>query len=460
MAYRLLTALTLALIMTVPAWANPCALPEGALPFESGMGGTGKPAGTGLDRIGSFARSGLGGTGIQKDDGIGGTGIFGDSGIGGMGATSSGMGGTGISGGGMGGTGAMVDGSGMGGTGVVGIITGFGSICVNGLEIHYDAHTPVAMDGRSVSTKQLAIGEMVAVQASGSTQSLKARRIELSSAVVGPVQWLAADGRSFRILGQMVHLVVAGRAPAVGVFVRVNGMRNADDSIQATHVEGVPANAMVSVTGIVGKVSGKMVQIGGLTALGAGKLAVGESVRLTGRLLESGVLEVRQTETAPEMRMFAKSDRMSLQGIVHKVDARGISLGYARVKANPGTAGNVEVGQWIRVDVSRRPDGSLDVHRLLLDSPRGGRDGATRTGAGDLGKAGHESEDGHDIKGGSEQRESHRKHEKLDKGMDFERIHNVDRVERPEQVELPEHIELPETVEIPETIDRVERRDD
>jgi hypothetical protein len=479
MIERLIAVLFLA--WSVAAWANPCALPD------SGMGGTGHRAESGIGGTGATAASGMGGTGIdggmggsghRPGDGMGGTGILGDAGLGG----------TGIAGGGMGGTGAVVDGSGMGGTGVVGVITGFGSICVNGLEIHYDARTPVAVDGRAGSSRQLAIGQMVAVQATGSAPSLMARRIELNAAVVGPVEWVAPGGQSFRALGQTVRLAAAGKAPALGEFVRVHGLRDSDGSVRATHVERVAAEPLVTVSGVVDSVSGRVARIGGLTAVGAANLPEGASVRLTGRLAEGGVLEVRQFEVAPEMRLTAKADRLSLQGIVRKVEGNAISLGYARVEGGAETMRNVEVGQWVRVDVARRPDGRLDVQRLRLDAPRGGRDVGARPRVQERGEARHDRDEGreegdesreerHEHKPDSEHKESRNKSDRLDKGQDFEKMSDSDRkarvekaekpervekVEKPEKVELPEKIELPERPETPEKIEieRVERRDD
>ncbi|MBW2294753.1 MAG: hypothetical protein JRG94_20940 [Deltaproteobacteria bacterium] len=111
---------------------NPCAVPEGSASevqlaqSDSGLSGTGRAGGD---------ESGLGGTGLR-------------------GSEESGIGGTGYSGG---------DGdeeeSGIGGTGVFGTITAFGSICVNGLRIHYDDETPITLDGKASTTGALAIGQ-------------------------------------------------------------------------------------------------------------------------------------------------------------------------------------------------------------------------------------------------------------------------------------------------------------
>src|SRR5213075_3081748 len=60
-----------------------------------------------------------------------------------------GTGGTGVAPGGVGGTGigSESDNGGIGGTGIVGTITGFASICVNGLEVHFSNDVPVSENG-------------------------------------------------------------------------------------------------------------------------------------------------------------------------------------------------------------------------------------------------------------------------------------------------------------------------
>lgn len=441
MTSRLFAAFVLFWALAVPARANPCALPDGPVEFGS---------------------SGMGGTGLTADGGIGGTGHA----IGG-----SGTGGTGIhAGSGIGGTGARVDssgsGSGMGGTGVVGVITGFGSICVAGLEIHYDQSTPVSVDGLPGSVGQLATGQLVSVVADGGAGSLKARHIDLNSAVVGPVEAVASDGKSFRVLRQSVRLAGGGTAPRVGEFVRVDGFRNAGGEILSTRVERLPASRMVSVSGTVTATGGKA-RIGELTAVGAGHLPAGTPVRLTGRIEANGVLAVSEVEVAPEMRQASKAGRMVLQGVVNKVDSMGVSLGYARLDLPKGRKPDVEVGQWLRVEVERGPDGRMDVQRIHFDLPRPARAGAPRPVVREPASEGRQGTREHEAGGprdGAERSEAHDRGSDnhandVEKAREFERIERgvggekAERVERPERVEIPEAVERPERVELPEKPD-------
>ena len=72
---------------------------------------------------------------------------------------------------GIGGTGAPASGPaisdrGIGGTGIVGVITGFGSVFVNGLEVAYTPTTPVTVDGVPDPDAVLRVGQLVTIVAS------------------------------------------------------------------------------------------------------------------------------------------------------------------------------------------------------------------------------------------------------------------------------------------------------
>src|SRR5690349_21550179 len=138
---RLIRAIALALglglpivLQAAPACVSQNDAGTSEVPVIQAPGGTG---GTGV------APGGMGGTGISTDNGgMGGTGAplkKHPGGIGGTGAVAGGVGGTGI--------GSESDNGGIGGTGIVGTITGFASICVNGLEVHFNNDVPVSENG-------------------------------------------------------------------------------------------------------------------------------------------------------------------------------------------------------------------------------------------------------------------------------------------------------------------------
>lgn len=135
--------------------------------------------------------------------------ILANSGIGGTGTTQSGIGGTGFrdgetSGagnleGGIGGTGIVVSDGGIGGTGIIGIITGFASICVNGIELHYGNNTLVSVDGRLSTTRDLAVGQVIAARSLETGHQLTAQSIAIIHAAVGPISRVNTEMREMHL---------------------------------------------------------------------------------------------------------------------------------------------------------------------------------------------------------------------------------------------------------------------
>ncbi|MEZ0262205.1 MAG: DUF5666 domain-containing protein [Alphaproteobacteria bacterium] len=214
MLRRLLPALLIALTLlaATPAFAGKgCRTPDGYLFTGKGMGGTGL-----------YDDKGMGGTGVDR--GMGGTGI--DKGMGGTGqkfTERKGIGGTGID----------------GDIGVFGRITAFGSICVNGLEIEYGNTTPVTDAGAKSSTKGLKIGQVVAARAyKDKNGDFRARRIAITQLAAGRVSDLT---RSRMMVGKDAVIAAKGQNVFKGLkdgdYVSVSGLRRADGTIVAGHVE-------------------------------------------------------------------------------------------------------------------------------------------------------------------------------------------------------------------------------
>ncbi len=192
-------------------------------------------------------------------DGLGGTGIT---------IADRGMGGTGIDRG-MGGTGVLAQDRGMGGTGIrvgiIGTVTGFGSICVNGVHIAYDTGTPVSENGRPVSTETLALGQTVAVSAIENNAQLTAASISLAHALTGPITDAPDATGSFAVMGAPIKSAFAAGVDittlSVGDVVTVDGLRRADGTIDATRIVKAPADATAFIRGMI-EVSTDGVRIG------------------------------------------------------------------------------------------------------------------------------------------------------------------------------------------------------
>jgi hypothetical protein len=128
---------------------------------------------------------------------------------------------------------------GIGGTGIVGVVTGFASICLSGREVAFANDVPVVMDGAPASSATLRAGQLTAVEAAGTANALRARRIVIRHEVSGPVEEVGADGL-LRVAGQRVIVSARtwGAVPVkVGDWLAVSGLRALGGEIDATRID-------------------------------------------------------------------------------------------------------------------------------------------------------------------------------------------------------------------------------
>lgn len=318
------------------------------------------------------------------------------TGLGGTGATAQ------ASPGGIGGTGrpagvAQGGPPGLGGTGIVGVVTGFASVCVNGVEVEVEPDTPVQRDGAGASSlRELAVGQLVAVQASGGGAEVRARRIAVLDAVVGPVDAIDAPRGELRVLGQRV--LVLARADLkelrAGDWVRASGHRGAAGEVRASHVqrlapEGLPPAQ--SLGPVVRDEAGAW-RVGGTPlrlAPGQALPAAGEEALVRGawdghRLLAAVVV------AQPTRRALGDPERVVLQGYVVGLDGQSLRLGYETVRLADdvrvlgGTLQALRVGQPVQVSARRDPQARWVASELSLGR-EGGRGARSSGEAGDDG---------------------------------------------------------------------------
>lgn len=352
--------------------------------------------------------------------GIGGTGI--DAGAGGMGGTgvnasAGGMGGTGINAGagGMGGTGTVADivpivpgsgsAGGMGGTGIVGVITGFASICVNGMEVHYDNRTPVAVNGQPGAARNLAVGQLVAVNAREVGGRLQADGIGVVDAVAGPITRVNAVARTIQVMGQTVRTDSAAGAAlsslSVGAIARVSGHRTANGDVIATRVDSAAAGA-ASVHGTVTRVEADAIVVNGtrvtLGGRGTRGITAGSEVFASGEW-NGTALRAQRVDAQPVRNAIARAERAVIEGYVRNKSTREINVGGVsvrideRVRYNRGNERDAVVGAKVQVEV-RRSGNDWRAERVILQRDerggRGGRDDTTQR-SGDSGRDSGES---------------------------------------------------------------------
>ena len=131
---------------------------------------------------------------------------------------------------GIGGTGApartQIADRGIGGTGIVGVVTGFASICVDGLEVRFDKSVPVSINGAAATTGQLRVGQLVVINAGdppiGPESLRQARMISVRYEVSGPIEAVDVHAGALIVAGQRVTVSprtwVAGRFGVAGIY--------------------------------------------------------------------------------------------------------------------------------------------------------------------------------------------------------------------------------------------------
>jgi len=252
----------------------------------------------------------------MDEGGIGGTGVGSDR-------DDGGIGGTGVS--------AAVE------SGVIGTITGFGSICVGEIEVHYDHETPIEIDGEAANASALAIGQVVEVIATGSGSEVRAQRIASQHILVGPITAADRGDGTLSVLGQAVVLTPATRldvdadgAPLkldLHTTVRVSGMRRADGMIVASRLGAGTANDRVQLSGPVSRTDPAALAVGGLAVRGEAAAVssipeVGGEVRVVGRWDGQGIV-ADAVQPLPSVPFGGRVAHIDLEGFVRPAAATG-----------------------------------------------------------------------------------------------------------------------------------------
>lgn len=400
---------------------------------------------------------GIGGTGHEEAGGIGGTGRAPGSG---------GMGGTGL---------APEPGTGgVGGTGVIGSITGFASLCVNGLEVHYGAKTPVDLNGEPATLGLLKRGQIVTLQAAGANGWLATPRISVQYALVGPVTQAGSAG--LRVMNQEVRMAPGQERLQAelkpGDVVRVSGHRGADGRVNATDISRAAPDTPASMTGRVSADQGW--HMGGTPLTGSIPSDVaGRELLVRGRWAD-GKLVAEAIRPSGAESVLQHSERVVMEAIVHRVEHDGRLTTDQRPVVRDAGSPRAEVGDRIIVTGRIDREGQVRAERIELmhDRPepisRGGSPSVTSAYSND-GEGRHREADHGGSSGSSERSgrgDGHDKREHLDKAEKSERTEKIERseraertekVEKPEKVEKVEKVEKPEKVERPEKTEKIER---
>jgi Domain of unknown function (DUF5666) len=325
----------------------------------SGIGGTGAP-------LANNERGGIGGTGIVA----GAKPIFGDGGI--------------------------------GGTGIVGIITGFASICVNGIEVNYDNSTPVWDNGKPSALSQLVVGQVVSVATTGDADQMTARGIGVIQAVVGPITAVNAATGELRVMGQRIQASADSLTGLnVGNWLRVSGHTLATGEVVATLLQAMPApaNGLAQVRSIARDLSGKSVKAGD-TSVDLSKLATPVNLANGQEIWASGVwngqsLLANDIVVNPTLQGLGRVEKVVLEGYIHSSNKLSLSLGTQaltlsdRIQIVGGSRSDLVVNRRVQISGRLGADQRITVERVELSrSSRSGGSGKSSNSRDDNIKSG------------------------------------------------------------------------
>lgn len=325
---------------------------------------------------GSSAEGGEGGQG--GEGGIGGTGhlppaVSASGGVGGTGAPAAADGARDVSG-------LMIaPGDAIG---IVGVVTGFGSICVNGMRLDMHGTTPVSENGRRASAASLAVGQFVSIDARATEQGLQAHEIAIVHLMEGPVS--ERPGGGIAVMGQPIDLLPNARVPdglTPGTLVQVSGMRTPEGRIRATRIVRAPSLRDATVIGDISRDGAGTRRIEGVML--KGEQAAALVSRDTGQVMLSGrwdgeALVTGQLAADPTFHFLRHTDKVVLEALVSGTPAEGdmtacgLSIRGSSSMQLQGAPTDARL-QARRVRISGRvqPQGALEALRIDADLPVG-----------------------------------------------------------------------------------------
>ncbi|MEM8811011.1 MAG: DUF5666 domain-containing protein [Pseudomonadota bacterium] len=138
---------------------------------------------------------------------------------------------------------------GIGGTGIVGTVTDFGSVVINGLSVAVDDATAITSALGPLGEADLAIGQSLTVEASGTTDALVARRIHVTHPVIGMVRRARLNPNRLRVAGVRVRLEAGVQGDVEdGAFVAVSGLWDGD-RVVASRIEPIQSTGISVIAG-------------------------------------------------------------------------------------------------------------------------------------------------------------------------------------------------------------------
>ena len=177
---------------------------------------------------------------------------------------------------------------GIGGTGIVGVMTGTGSVLLNGLRVELPSSTRVFANGRRVGESALVPGMALSIVARTRADRFEAQRIDMDAPLIGTLQ---RHGSGYAINGTGLSLDGVAAARLVGHRVLASGVWQADGRLR-TSLLSPASDGAATVSGVLVGSAADGWQIGGtrLRTTAANRLTAGQFAVANGRFA-SGALE-------------------------------------------------------------------------------------------------------------------------------------------------------------------------
>jgi hypothetical protein len=193
---------------------------------------------------------------------------------------------------------------------------------VNGLEVEYDPSTPVSMNGLPASTEHLALGQVIAIDASA---DLVANNISIVNALEGPVTQVRAGSGVLYVMGQRVRTTtdthLAGIASlsetTPGLSVRVSGYRNAANEVVASRIEAVSDMPVASIIGTVTNDRTDSFAVSGLPVRSAVVESSGTEALVRGTW-DGERLNATSIHSDPSLPFAGHAEQVIIEGLVLK----------------------------------------------------------------------------------------------------------------------------------------------
>ncbi|MBS4098938.1 MAG: hypothetical protein KGZ83_19110 [Sulfuricella sp.] len=382
-----------------------------------------------------------------SDGGTGGTGVVNDGGTGGTGATDEG---------GTGGTGIRAEGGtgGTGGTGIVGAITGFASICVNGLEVYFDAATAVTVNGEAGDIGRLAVGQLIALRADNSLKGLVTRNVAVLHVLEGPVTEGLGESGAVRVMGRTVYAAAATLGGLsrladlqAGNWVQVSGYRNAQGEVVATRIDLVEKRPAASAIGVLNRDRENGVALDGLPVSGMAEIPSSDGEVLVRGAWNGKALVVERMQPDPSLPFAGQVERVVVEGLVLRAGDAHLRISGFDVRMEKNTAisgGNRdELAEGRKVRITGRLESGRHLRAERIELGRvGSGERSTRQQSGQKTDA---------IGGRAMMSDVPGMAERMSGAERAERMERMERIDRPERMEHPagmEHMTRPHTMDM------------